>query len=92
MPVDKPADKIKEIKRLMHDLKENDGVESVIAISFTDSNGRGRVETVAETISLPMAVFLIEMSRQAIFEGKRHVQNREDQTPGAPDPTISGKH
>jgi hypothetical protein len=87
-----PIEKIKEIKRLMHDLKENHGVESVIAISYTDGDGRGRVETVAETISLPMAVFLIEMSRQAIFEGKRQVQKQGDQPPGAPDPTISGKH
>jgi len=87
-----PTEKIKEIKRLMQDLKENDGVESVIAISYTDGDGRGRVETVAETVSLPMAVFLIEMSRQAIFEGKRQVQNREDQPPGASGPTSSGKH
>ena len=87
-----PTEKIKEIKRLMQDLKENHGVESVIAISYTDGDGRGRVETVAETISLPMAVFLIEMSRQAIFEGKRQVQKHEDQSPGAPGPTFSGKH
>jgi hypothetical protein len=87
-----PTEKIKEIKRLMQDLKENHGVESVIAISFTDGDGRGRVETVAETVSLPMAVFLIEMSRQAIFEGKRQVQKREEQPPGTPDPSIMGKH
>jgi len=87
-----PIEKIQEIKRLMQDLKENHGVESVIAISYTDADGRGRVETVAETVSLPMAVFLIEMSRQAIFEGKRQVQNREDKPPGASGPTISGKH
>jgi len=87
-----PTEKIKEIKKLMQDLKENHGVESVIAISYTDGDGRGRVETVAETVSLPMAVFLIEMSRQAIFEGKRQVQKQEDQPPGAPGSTFSGKH
>ena len=87
-----PTEKIKEIKRLMHDLKESDGVESVIAISYTDGDGRGRVETVAETISLPMAVFLIEMSRQAIFEGKRQVQTGENRPTGTPGPTILKKH